>query len=307
MSRGIVCARDSSRRFPRHDIAAMIGHERGFTLDSYSGGKGFAVLQRDCRAGDVPRLGHRVPRTCMREESLSESERERQRLNFRRRLDPASKQPEKSHVAVRILNSPFTIWLLSAVLLTVGSAYVTGYQKCEADAGRLITNYYKDQIELMRRLQYIRSRVARASNVEEVRRIIETQPFVYDDLKTRTTRDLLFEVHRTERLIDFTKDKPLIDMMGKRSDGSAPRFTPSDLNLYGTIAVGELPDELTDADVNDRGKRLVDFFASLDLSDLRGKNVARLWSKCNFFNSLLGVPLRGTRKVIEADASLPIQ
>jgi integrase len=30
---------------PQHDIAAVVGHARGFTLDTYSGGKGLAKLR----------------------------------------------------------------------------------------------------------------------------------------------------------------------------------------------------------------------------------------------------------------------
>jgi hypothetical protein len=97
----------------------------------------------------------------------NKNERDRQWANFRARLDAPPKRPEKVNLTLRVLNSPFTIWLLSAIVITVGGAYITGYQKCEADAGNLITNYYKDQNELIRRFEYIQSKVAAANSFDE--------------------------------------------------------------------------------------------------------------------------------------------
>jgi integrase len=42
--KNVVTALDNAG-VPQHDIAAVIGHERGFTLDTYSGGKGLATLK----------------------------------------------------------------------------------------------------------------------------------------------------------------------------------------------------------------------------------------------------------------------
>jgi site-specific recombinase XerD len=40
----------------RDDIAALIGHERGFTLETYSGGKGLKALQAIMQRVKYPRL-----------------------------------------------------------------------------------------------------------------------------------------------------------------------------------------------------------------------------------------------------------
>jgi integrase len=44
----------------RGDIAALIGHERGFTLETYSGGKGLAALKQIAEKIKYPglRLAH---------------------------------------------------------------------------------------------------------------------------------------------------------------------------------------------------------------------------------------------------------
>jgi hypothetical protein len=235
---------------------------------------------------------------------LTETERDRQRDNFRRRLEPQPKGPERTNIIIRVLNSPFVLWLMSAMLLTVGGAYFTGSQKCEADAGRLITSYYKQQIELMRRLEYISAGVARAKSIEDIRRVIETQPFVYDDLKTRTTRDLNYEVLRTERLIDFTKDARFIDNVKQRraADGPGFRFSPHDLLRYGGLPVGEWPFDLNEDDL-DAAKHFVEVFTYYEITGLIAHNLVRLWPRCGFVNSVFGVPVRGPRKVVEADTS----
>jgi hypothetical protein len=233
----------------------------------------------------------------------TKNERDRQWANFRARLDAPPKRPVKPNLILRILNSPFTIWLLSAIVITVGGSYVTGYQRCEADAGHLITTYYKDQVELTRRFQYIQSKVSAAQSFEEIELAFETHPFVYDDLKNRKTRDLDSELRRAEQLIDFSRASHSAmsargDFIGIGADGTPFRFSPDDLSRYGSFLIGESPDSMNGIDF-DTTKRFVDAFTRTNLRRLQLWNQLVLFPKCNFANSFFGVPPRGPRKVAE--------
>jgi hypothetical protein len=231
----------------------------------------------------------------------TKNERDRQWSNFRARLDASPKSPEKPNLILRILNSPFTIWLLSAIVITVGGSYITGYQKCEADAGRLITNYYKDQIELIRRFDYVRAKVSAAKSFEDINHAFETHPVVYDDLKNRTTRDLQFELLRTEQLIDFSHASRRAMSVGMglitEADGRPFPFSPVDIHRYGALSVGEWPDSIDEADL-DRAKHFVDVFSRMEVDRLWARNGLLLSPDCNFVNSLFGVLPRGPRKVV---------
>jgi hypothetical protein len=193
---------------------------------------------------------------------------------------------------------------LSAAVLSIGGAYITGYQKCDVEGRRMIISYNKSQVELMRRLDYIQTGVERAMSISDIKHVIGTQPFVYDEFRTRTTRELNYEVIRTGRFIDFSKVKQSLEYVQKQRKENGPplHFTPRDFIRYGSLAVGEWPDDLTEADL-DPAKNFVKVFVYDELTDLLTYNQPVLWPKCNFVESVFG-PRSRNRKVIEADSFL---
>jgi hypothetical protein len=210
-------------------------------------------------------------------------------------MTPLSPQTPRPHLLIRCLNAPFTLWLLSAIVLTVGGAYFSGHQKCEADTEKIITNYYKLQIELMERLEHIQAGVASAKSLQDINDTLQTQPNVYIELKERTTRDMIYELRRTEGVIDYSRAKSFIDDL-------TPRFpsiiSPSDVVRYGSIPVGQKPTDMTPDDLQP-AKRFVEADLGYQIEKLRVYNQISLWTKCDFINSFLGATARGPRKVIE--------
>ncbi len=228
--------------------------------------------------------------------------RERLQRAFRKRLRGAQPKPPLTVGVVKVLNAPFTLRLLSAIILTIGGSYFAGHQKCEGEANRLITDYYRDQIELMRRFEYIRAGVAKAKSLHDVAETLKTQPNVYVDFKNRTTRDLDLEVLRMERVIDFSKDREGIKYFKRMFGRNDPPFR---ISPEGSIAEGD--EDLTGLTEDDleRAKQFVAVFISDALSTLAAHNQIHLWPNCGFANSLLGIQARGPRKFIEADTSIP--
>jgi hypothetical protein len=193
--------------------------------------------------------------------------------------------------------------VLSALIVTIGGAYVSGHQKCESDANGVITNYYELQIEMMRRLEHIQHGVAKANSIGDVLQTLSTQPNVYVGFKQRTTQDLHYELIRTEHLIDFSKAQSFIDAVTKKYVDRGPPFkvSPYEVLRYGAIMVGEQPSDLREDEL-DRLKTFVERFIYHSLSDLYVHNQVRLSPNCNFINSIRGVGTRGPRKVIEVDS-----
>jgi hypothetical protein len=121
----------------------------------------------------------------------------------------------------------------------------------------------------------------------KIKLALATHPFVYDDLKNRTTQHLSLELGRTERLIDFSRAPKATMSAGSRfinADGSPFRFSPSDAVKYGRLADGEWLDAVDGADL-EFAKRFVYAFVEVDLQRLGARNQLQLSPKmqlCKF-------------------------
>jgi hypothetical protein len=81
---------------------------------------------------------------------------DRREEEFRRRLLAALEKPP-THRLYRAINSPFILWLLSALLITIGGAYLSNHRTCVEGAQKDIVLYERLASEIFyRRLRLLR-------------------------------------------------------------------------------------------------------------------------------------------------------
>jgi hypothetical protein len=68
-----------------------------------------------------------------------------------------------------LLNRPFTLWLLSLILLTIGGSYLTAHRQCQEDADKQIDQLEELDTEIERREQHIREIVEQNASIAAIR------------------------------------------------------------------------------------------------------------------------------------------
>src|ERR1700730_14386792 len=97
----------------------------------------------------------------------SEFSRQKRERDFQSKVLASLKAPEKN-AFFKYANMPFVLWLLSAIILTLGGAYFSGYQQCIKDATDLGERYTQLSRELFQRNDAIASIVRNAKSMEDV-------------------------------------------------------------------------------------------------------------------------------------------
>lgn len=128
------------------------------------------------------------------------SYRERQRVKaeeaLRQSLQPAPASKGAHRLAV--LNSPFTIWLLSSILLGFGGWIYAGHRDCNTDLEKLTDRHEHLAIEVFNRApKFYEALLARDKDwnlIEQER--WSTTPYTFDEYKNRTLFDLIFELEK---------------------------------------------------------------------------------------------------------------
>jgi hypothetical protein len=150
------------------------------------------------------------------------SYRERQRVKaeeaLRRSLQPAPASKGARRLA--LLNSPFTIWLLSSILLGFGGWIYAGYRNCNTDLEKLTDRHEHLAIEVFNRApKFYEALLAREKdwNVIEQERW-STKPYTFDEYKNRTLFDLTFELEKLH-LNKFYIDTVTLTVTVRRGDG----------------------------------------------------------------------------------------
>lgn len=107
-----------------------------------------------------------------------------------------------------ILNAPFTIWALSAIVLTIISHLYVETQNCMADANRIIEKYDRISLELENRLRDNYQAIINAKTVAELKSADEIKNqlnrYTYVEFKGRTLDDLFDEYRKLRIRIKFT-------------------------------------------------------------------------------------------------------
>jgi hypothetical protein len=91
--------------------------------------------------------------------------RNMQLRGFQNQVLGAVKQPKTGRLR-SFFNSPFVIWCLSAILLTVGGGYITNHQQCMRDADHIIDRRSHLALEIFSRNAAFQTKVADAKTLQ---------------------------------------------------------------------------------------------------------------------------------------------
>jgi hypothetical protein len=120
---------------------------------------------------------------------LHEHLRLRREREFQSRVLAALERPKRGKLAA-FVNSPFFLWLLSIVFVTMGSIYFNTQQQCLRDARQIADNYKRIVDELGIKKFAIYYSVMQARSMEDVRKTMRSLPWLYSDLRERSLRQL---------------------------------------------------------------------------------------------------------------------
>lgn len=165
----------------------------------------------------------------------------RKRTASQRSTDKSPTAKGQPGTLVKILNSAFFLWLLSAILFTIGGAYYTTYQRCTNDSLLIVDRFQKLARELHDRQRYIASATLASARIDDLRTKLQSIPYVYAEYKNRTLWDLQREFNKMRDKIHGLKEHALLVNVDDPNS-----FTPKEMTEYGSIVVGVLPQNIND-------------------------------------------------------------
>lgn len=121
--------------------------------------------------------------------------RQKHEREFQTRLLKALEKP-KRHWFFRLVNSPSFLWLATALLITLGGAYLTNYQQCDREASAIADSYSRLKTEINGRIEYIQGIFKDAKTLAEIREALSKPfPWKYAEFRDKT----LFELQELRR------------------------------------------------------------------------------------------------------------
>lgn len=198
----------------------------------------------------------------------------------------------QSNRTVRIINSPIFIWLLSALFLAFGGAYVTQYQQCSREADRLRNQYYHLAGEIYIRQERVAAAVEGAASIDDIKLALKSLPSLYADLKDRS----LFELNREFRQIEARIERSPELQDFTRQALAETSYSFNEVTNYSRLSVGLLPRNITDADL----APLKDFIRRSSIAyenDRILSNFTKLSPRCSMVN-VISFALNGEGRLL---------
>lgn len=93
---------------------------------------------------------------------------------------------------LKVINSPFFLWCISAFFLTIGGGYLTSYQQCVRDADKVSLDYFEVTGELYDRRIAIVDAINEAKTIDDARSALASHP--YWILQGRTFSQLTYQL-----------------------------------------------------------------------------------------------------------------
>lgn len=107
--------------------------------------------------------------------------RQKREREFQVRVLAAVEKPKRNRL-LAIINSAFFLWLMSALLLTVGGGYITNHKQCLEDADKIISRRSHLRQELFNRDLAYQRRVSEAKSFPEAFTFPDKRGSVFADL-----------------------------------------------------------------------------------------------------------------------------
>jgi hypothetical protein len=142
------------------------------------------------------------------------------------------------------MNAPSFLWLLTALILTVGGAYFSSHQQCMRDARTDIEMYRRLTREFYERKRQIAEVVERAKSIEGIRVGLRNPGYTYAELKDRSA----FQLAREKQALQNKMDRTGIEPLHRKYDigGRKYLFAWKDFMKYGGVFGGRVSLDFTD-------------------------------------------------------------
>ena len=138
---------------------------------------------------------------------------------FQQRVLAAVEKPKRNKL-LAVINSPFFLWVMSVLLLSIGGSYVSNYKQCRDDAEKTIERRNHLSQELLVRLTAVSARVTEAKTLQEatheLNALILPQPATPD-------RDIPSSIFKDLSLISYAEmQKEFQTLMGRITYAALP-------------------------------------------------------------------------------------
>jgi hypothetical protein len=179
----------------------------------------------------------------------NEFTRRRQEREFQARLFAALQKPKRNKL-LAIINSPFFLWLMSLVILTIGGTYVGAYQQCTKEALDQITLDVKIQREYIERRGHILDIIDHDASIAAMRTDLSKPYFYYPEFKDYPLAYVREQYKRARNSIIDTTERSAVQSVHDAGPDLLNSFDRVVLRAkFGDPANGNLADDLQDADI----------------------------------------------------------
>ena len=158
---------------------------------------------------------------------------------------------------VGILNRPFVLWMLSAVILSFGGWAYGAYHQCITEARAISAIYAMYGYEIFYRQDEILQNVNDATTVSGLRKALQKKTYFNSDLKDKPIAELL-PIYREAYL---RIDRSALDSTAERAMMSSSGFA-----RFNVVFDGHVPSDMKDTELSDL-KQFALFFSLAHLTD----------------------------------------
>lgn len=149
---------------------------------------------------------------------------QRQRAFESKLLAALSPKPKSRLLA--IINAPFTLWFLSAVVLGFAGVYYTTYKQCILDGTKLSEEYMLYRTELLHRQISFAEFIQSAKTLADVYKYRESLPDDAVKLRDKKLSDISGYLEQTSVRIEFVLNQNAPDFAALMKDPNFDRFFP---------------------------------------------------------------------------------
>jgi hypothetical protein len=149
--------------------------------------------------------------------------------------------PEPKNRFLAFINAPFTLWLLSAVVLGFGGIYYTAYKQCIMDGAKLSEDYMLYRTEMIHRQISLANVITSAKTLADIYKYRESIPDDAVKLKDKKLVEIVEFLEQLSTRIEFMINQDAPDYIELKKD---PNF-----NKFGLIIEASRYDDVTEKDL----------------------------------------------------------
>ena len=172
---------------------------------------------------------------------LFEKLRNRRQREFESKLlTLATPKPKNRFLA--FINAPFTLWLLSAVVLGFGSVYYTAYKQCIMDGTKLSEDYMLYRTEMIHRQISLANAITSAKTLADIYKYRESIPDDAVKLKDKKLVEIVEFLEQLSTRIEFMINQDAPDYIELKKDLNFNKFSLIiEASRYDDVTEKDLP------------------------------------------------------------------